>query len=511
MTSFMDVRWDFFIAHAGRDTEAAEGLYRLLAPRSRPFLDTQCLRPGEDWDRAIPTAQRTSAVTVVLLSAQTDRAYYQREEVASAIDLARRGGGTHTVVPVYLDQNAWEAHDVPYGLRLLTSLSVPSLGMGGVADRLLELLYAGGDGSVWEPSASSTLDIAPSLATSAWFVSLPSEPRYFVGRERELDHIKELLGVGAEARQVRVQALTAVHGLPGIGKTTLANRLSHDPEVHATFVDGVLWGAIGPSPNLLARVAGWGDVLGSQEMLGAGMLRQALDALRQRLRGKRMLVVLDDVWEVEHAAPIIHACSADCALLVTTRAPGVVDRLSVPADAVSQVAPLSSDEALGLLGLLVPPVVQARPEACARLVADLGYLPLAIHVAGGLLREEERMGWGVDDLLDDLSTSTALLSAKAPMDTMDRDTAALPTVAALIERSVAHLPTDLKTAFAGLGAFAAQPATFSLDELRVVWMTDDPRSLLRGLVTRGLVEPRGPGSFQVHPLLSMYARSLLDG
>jgi hypothetical protein len=359
-----------------------------------------------------------------------------------------------------------------------------------------------------------------SSAESAWLTWLPGEPRYFVGRERELDHVKELLGVGAEARQVRVQALAAVHGLPGIGKTTLANRLSHDPEVHAAFADGVLWGAIGPSPNLLARVAGWGDVLGSQEMLGAGMLRQALDSLRQLLRGKRMLVVLDDVWEVEHAAPIIDACGADCALLVTTRAPGVVDGLDVPAHAVSKVTPLSPGEALELLGLLAPTVVQAHPKACARLVTELECLPLAIHVAGSLLRAEERMGWGVKELLDELGTSTALLRARAPRDTvaLGRDTATLPTVAALIERSVDRLPPELKIAFMGLGAFAAQPAVFSLDELRVVLnelqvvgMMDDPKPVLRGLVSRGLVEPQGAGSFQIHPLLSMYARSLLDG
>ncbi|HEX6037691.1 NB-ARC domain-containing protein [Longimicrobium sp.] len=333
-----------------------------------------------------------------------------------------------------------------------------------------------------------------------------------------MDHVKELLGVGAETRQVRVQALAAVHGLPGIGKTTLANRLSHDPEVHATFADGVLWGAIGPLPNLLARVAGWGNVLGSQEMLGAGMLRQALEALRQLLRGKRMLVVLDDVWEVEHATPIIDACGADCALLVTTRAPGVVDGLEVPAHAVSKVAPLSPDQALELLELLAPTVVQAHPEACARLVAELECLPLAVHVAGGLLRAEERMGWGVEELLDELGTSTALLWAKAPRDAVDHDTPALPTVAALVERSVERLPPELKIAFMGLGAFSAQPAVFSLDELRVVLselrvveMMDDPRPVLRGLVSRGLVEPQGAGSFQIHPLLSMYARSLLGG
>jgi len=52
----------------------------------------------------------------VLVSAKTEEAYYQREEVAAAIDLARKDPDTHRVVPVYLD--AASAHSLPYGLRI---------------------------------------------------------------------------------------------------------------------------------------------------------------------------------------------------------------------------------------------------------------------------------------------------------------------------------------------------------------------------------------------------------
>lgn len=129
--------YDFFLAHAGPDTAMAERLYDLLVTKTRVFLDTKSLLLGEDWDRAIAEAQRCSRVTVVLVSANTDAAFYQREEIAAALDLGRRGEATHRVVPVYL---GLVAPDVPYGLRLKHGLTVSDkLPIQQVAAQLLDL------------------------------------------------------------------------------------------------------------------------------------------------------------------------------------------------------------------------------------------------------------------------------------------------------------------------------------------------------------------------------------
>lgn len=133
-------KWDFFIAHAGADKAAAEILYELLSPHSKVFLDSRCLLYGDDWGEELVLAQGESLVSVVLVSAQTQRAYYQREEIAAAIDMARKDSEKHRVVPVYIDEQA-SASNVPYGLRLKHSLSVPQLGgYSPVAENLLKLL-----------------------------------------------------------------------------------------------------------------------------------------------------------------------------------------------------------------------------------------------------------------------------------------------------------------------------------------------------------------------------------
>lgn len=130
-------KWDFFIAHAGPDLDVAEQLFGYLSTRSRVFLDSKCLLPGDDWDQVLSQAQSESDITVVLVSRHSDSAYYQREEIAAAIAKAREEA--HRVVPVYLQ--AAEMQRVPYGLRIKHGIHMEgSEDVGLVANRLLSLI-----------------------------------------------------------------------------------------------------------------------------------------------------------------------------------------------------------------------------------------------------------------------------------------------------------------------------------------------------------------------------------
>ena len=132
--------WDFFIAHAGPDKRTAEKLYYYLKPESSVFLDSRDLNLGDNWHKALPRAQQSSLVTVVLISSKTEEAYYEQEEIAAAIDLSRKNAEKHRVVPVFLDRKA-SNDNVPYGLRLLHGVTVSrQLSLKRVAEKLLELL-----------------------------------------------------------------------------------------------------------------------------------------------------------------------------------------------------------------------------------------------------------------------------------------------------------------------------------------------------------------------------------
>jgi hypothetical protein len=138
----MDPRWDFFIAHSGNDSGAAEELFLHLSAQAKPYLDTKNMLLGEDWDISLRTAQRQSRITVVLISRHSDEAYYQRDEIAAAVAYARRDPSAHRVVPVYLE--GFPAPDAllpPYGIRLKHGLAVTEqTPMSEIANRLLELL-----------------------------------------------------------------------------------------------------------------------------------------------------------------------------------------------------------------------------------------------------------------------------------------------------------------------------------------------------------------------------------
>ena len=112
----------------------------MLADKFKVFLDSKSIKLGGDWDKALSIAQQSALVTVVLISASTDDAYYQREEIATAVAGARSERG-HCVVPVYLSKDASKSENIPYGLRLKHSVTLSNdFSISDLALRLTELL-----------------------------------------------------------------------------------------------------------------------------------------------------------------------------------------------------------------------------------------------------------------------------------------------------------------------------------------------------------------------------------
>jgi hypothetical protein len=241
--------------------------------------------------------------------------------------------------------------------------------------------------------------------------------------------------------------------------------------------------------------------------MGAGM--DEISAQVARIAAERsLLLVIDDVWRVEDGHPFMIG-GASSATLVTTRLPEVADALAGASTEILRLDPLSHDDAVTLISSLAPSVAAEHRDECDQLVDELEALPLALQVAGRLLRSEEAYGWGVTELLVELRSGGRLLEAQAPADRTDLLTQTTPTVAALLRQSSDRLAPADRQRFALLGAFAPKPATFALDAIRAVWDISDPRPGIRTLVSRGLLEPLGDLRFQMHALLVTHARSLL--
>ena len=137
----LSYEWDFFLAHAGEDLPVAQDLYVKLAPPAKVFLDAVTMLPGDDWDIELRNAQRASLISVILVSANSNDAYYQREEIAAAVDMARQDPRSHRVVPLYVNAKEIPRDGIPYGLRLKHSLYVPQSGdLSETGTRLLQTL-----------------------------------------------------------------------------------------------------------------------------------------------------------------------------------------------------------------------------------------------------------------------------------------------------------------------------------------------------------------------------------
>jgi NB-ARC domain len=337
-------------------------------------------------------------------------------------------------------------------------------------------------------------------------IAPPFPALVFVGREDDLLEIKRRVGLSGEKSG---NGITVVRGWPGVGKTTLVGVIGRDPDVMKIFPDGVLWTSLNQQPNLLSVIAAWGRALGTDDLLRVPTLGEATQRLAALLQSKRMLLIVDDVWNEGDAAPFMQARSGGCVLLITTRLNSVADAIAPTPEAIYNLPVLTEENALKLIGILVPSIVKQHQDECRELVEALECLPLALHVAGRLLKSEERLGWGVADLLRDIREGARKITdEQAPINRAEGG--AIPTVSALLQKSTDMLDEQTRDYFAFLGPIAPKPATFDESAMKAMWQMNDPKPVIRKLVKYGLLEPVGSGRFQMHALLVQHALSLLE-
>ena len=111
-----------FLCHASEDRDRIRKLYTQLRDDGfLPWLDTENLLPGENWDQAINAAIKKSDVVLVCLSSQSAlKTGYVQKEIARALDAAEeRPEGTIYIVPVLLERcpipdriKKWQAVDL---------------------------------------------------------------------------------------------------------------------------------------------------------------------------------------------------------------------------------------------------------------------------------------------------------------------------------------------------------------------------------------------------------------
>ncbi|WP_223291760.1 NB-ARC domain-containing protein [Defluviicoccus vanus] len=252
--------------------------------------------------------------------------------------------------------------------------------------------------AVWQrialPKIKIRLGDAPAAATLpeaelAALHGVPEQKPNFVPRDDDLGRVKGILlasdgpSVGITAsRPGSGEMAIGLHGMGGIGKTELAVTLAHDDDVRAAFPDGIFWLTLGQTPDLLPLQASlWRMLSGSEPAFadaGAGQ-RVLLDLFKDRAA----LIVLDDIWRLEHAAPLAVAGPRG-RLLTTTRDASLLTALGAREVSLDV---LGEDQALQLLANWSGQDRDALPDAAKAVAKECGCLPLALALAGAQVKD----------------------------------------------------------------------------------------------------------------------------
>ena len=334
--------------------------------------------------------------------------------------------------------------------------------------------------------ASPEVDVASTELTG-----LPSSRTPLRGREQDLTRLTSLLTEG--------ERLVTVTGPGGIGKSRLAVAAARAAET--SFPDGIAFvdlTRVGEASRAMGAVA---------NALGIRDTGHSLDeAVRVSLRGRRVLVLLDNVEHVVDAAPELCALIDDSAasLLTTSRIP-----LRVDGEVIVELGPLqpkAAEQVFVERAQAAKPDFQqtdANAEALTAIVAALDGVPLALELAAARLRV---MTPGA--LVERLDHALPLL-ADGGRDLPERQR----TIRATIEWSIRLLNHDARRLLLRLGVF---PTGFALEA--AVWMAqgDETTALdaVSALVEGSLIRERDHGqrTWYTMPVpIREYVRQQLEG
>jgi WD40 repeat protein len=506
-----------FVSYSHANHEWRDRLLVLLKPFVRQsqlqvWADPY-IRSGDSWRREIDAALARSRVGVVLLTPDLLASDFIAEvEIPYLLRAARTGELTLIIIPVEpcVDGSTRFADGDLMDFQWPWSPAEPLDGLP--ASRRNQALV-----SVAHAIVQATTDDGPPTSTNLAVTTRTGAPLAFDGQEpgpvhgvpplppnyiRRGDSHEELkravLGRAAVVGLSAADARIGLHGQGGIGKTVVAMGVALDEEVRRAFPDGVYWLTLGQQPRLESL----------QESLAAGFgertpiddITVGIRLLRERLKGKACLLVLDDVWQLVHAKAF-DVLDPRSRLLVTTRDSSLLTALGARHLRIDALPP---DLACELVARWAGAEPSELPEIAREIVEEVQCLPLALSLAGAQVRD----GRSWEDLLAALRQGH-LIFLDHPygsiLKSMQASVEALEPADAARYLELAVFPEDVEVPAEIIELLWA--STGGLDDL-------DARALLTRLAARNLlrlsqIDPgpaarSEPGPRRLHQAVSMH-------
>ena len=332
--------------------------------------------------------------------------------------------------------------------------------------------------------------------------SLPARGTTFVGRERELEELGQLLSQDA-------YRLITITGLGGSGKTRLALQLAQRLLAEGAFPDGVFFVAL----DALTNTTGIPFAIAESVGLNLSGDHGRLDPFEQvlgHLEDKSLLLILDNYEHLLEGASLVRELLGSCPhlkVLATSR-----ERLKIGGESVF---PLS-----GLLASPTEEAAQGSGGDSVRLFvqraksADLGFrltpgnradvLRVCELVGGSPLGIELAASWvqllSPAEIADEITSNLDILATQA-RDVTDRH----QSVRATLQHSWALLQPGEQGVLRALSVFAGG---FRREAAAAVAGGSIP--VLASLVDKSLVIVLPGGRYILHPLIMQFAQGKLS-
>lgn len=337
------------------------------------------------------------------------------------------------------------------------------------------------------PAPAPAAAPAPVAVAPGPVVEPPGRHR-LIGRRDDLRRVLP----GAGAGQGGVITVSAILGMPGVGKTTLALHAADLMREH--FPDGYvhlnLRAHVGTQPPLTPEAAG--ALL--LRRLGVPATTIPLDAdevfalCAETLATRRAVVVLDDAANAAQIRPLLPPAPA-ALIIVTSR-----QRLAeLPASRPVFLDVLPVDDAVALFSSVVGPDRSTDRDRVVEIVDRCGLLPLAIELAASRLKA--RPSWTLDHLAHRLSRKARLAEIRSGS----------ASIARAFEVSYQYLPAGQRSAFRLLGLHPGPDFGVHAAAALLGRTVDDADEVLEALLNCSLIVEISPERYQLHDLLREFA------
>jgi DNA-binding SARP family transcriptional activator/Tfp pilus assembly protein PilF len=312
---------------------------------------------------------------------------------------------------------------------------------------------------------------------------LPMDIAEFTGRETELRKLRRLV----ESRPPTAVVISAIEGMAGVGKTRLAVHAAH--QLADRFDEVQLWSDLrGFDPHeqpadpaaVLESFLRLLGVAGGEIPYG---LEERAALYRDRLAGKRALVLLDNAAGEEQVRPLLPG-SPSCLVLITSRR----SLLNLDGAQPLFLDVFTPEEAVVLMGRIAGhDRIAAEPEAAARVAELCGHLPIAVSLAAKRLHS--RPQWTVADLVGRL----------------ERGSRGLTRLSTVFDLSYEALPDEQRRVFRLLGLHLGDDFTADSAAALVGLPPSEVDDRLEELLDEHLLQQHTQGRYRFHDLLRAYA------